>query len=247
MSEPLEPDEIQLTTGERVRFRLLVKPSQWNPGNAEATVQSSRPLRWARLESGSATRLAHLESVLLDLRYALRCCRLLVADASSRIRLDADIAGALWRATLVSYRRCFTTGARGKASLPAEDETREWHEAFIALANGHIAHPIDRFEDFHTFALGRPEDDPPQVVGLHVLGISHQLGAPAELLNLHKLLQRVEKATALELASLREAVMKEARAQDAGTLFSVSSHRVEPMSRIGGPSKTTRRRGTRRG
>jgi hypothetical protein len=43
MSEPLEPDEIRLTTGERVRFRLLVKPHKWNPGDAEATIQSSRP------------------------------------------------------------------------------------------------------------------------------------------------------------------------------------------------------------
>src|SRR5437867_11862340 len=65
--EPLEPDKVRLTTGETVRFRLLVKPSARNPGEAEATIQSSRPLLWARLDGPVATRLADLESILLDL------------------------------------------------------------------------------------------------------------------------------------------------------------------------------------
>lgn len=247
MTEPLGPDEVRLTTGERVQFRLLIKPHKWNPGDAEATIQSSRPLRWARLETESATRLAHLESVLLDLRYAVRCCHLLVAAAGGRLGLDADITGALWRAVLMSYRRCFTSGARVRAPLPRDGEHRKWHEAFIALANGHIAHSIDHFEDFQTFALARPEDDPARVVGIHVIGISHQLATPTELFRLHRLLQSVEKATTEEVARLRVAILSEAQAEDASVLFSASAHEAEPMSRIGGPSKTRPKRGRQRG
>ncbi len=244
--EPLEPDQVRLTTGEIVRFRLLVKPSAWNPGEAQANIQSSRPLLWARLEGPVATRLTNLESILLDLQYARRCCHLLVAAAGSAIRLDPIIEGALWRAALISYRRCFSAGTRSRPTLPAAEETRTRHDAFIALANGHIAHSIDHFEEFQAFALGRPEDEPPEVVGIHVMGLSHQLGTPTELVQLHELLQVVEKATAQELAALRANVLDEARAEDAVALFSDTDRRAEPMARIGGPSKTLGRRRVRK-
>src|SRR5438876_1130831 len=106
--EHLEPDEAQLTTGERVRFRLLVKPSVWNPGDGEANIQTSRPLLMAPLEGQAAIRWAHLESILLDIRFARACCHRLAAAAGGRLRLDSIVEGALWRSVLISYRRCFT-------------------------------------------------------------------------------------------------------------------------------------------
>jgi hypothetical protein len=119
---------------------------------------------------------------------------------------------------------------------------RRRHDAFIALANGHIVHSVDHFEEFQVFALGRPEDDPREVVGVHFMGVSHQLGAPTELLELHELLLWVEKATAKDLASLRPMALQEARAENPATLFSETGQSAEPMSRIGGPSKTSPRR-----
>lgn len=234
----LGSDEVRLVTGEVVKFRLVLKPNPVEPGTARVVVQTSKPLRFAELRTPNAAKLAHLRSVLLDLTFARECCERLPGNSS-----DAIASGALWRAALIAYRRCFTTGTRTtRLSAPTSTQLAKDHSAFLGLATGHIAHQIDRFEAFQVFALGTAPPTAPLVVGVHVLGVSHQLGSADEIQRLTKLAKAVEQTVQTEVEATTAEVLHELQSRDPNELFSRPLGESKPLSRIGSPTKAGHRR-----
>lgn len=228
-------DELTLPSGEVVRFRAQVSRDPEHPERFQLSAEPSVPVRAARLSGAAAARIAALTSVVSDLRFAADCTHRLVGRAG----LDALIAAALWRAALIAYRRCFTTGRRNvRPAVPGSAEFRSHHEAFVALADGHIAHQVDRFEGFDAFVIGDPVERP-EPVGIHVIGAIHQLGTAAQVQQLATLVEVVLRDVEEDLQHAKAEALAEARSLPAEELFAPAPPPAgRPMSEIGGPTAT---------
>lgn len=239
----MNDDELTLPSGQTIRFRAIVTPDPARPDRFRLTAQSSVPVRWARSAGPAAARLADLFSVEADLAFASKCCARLATLDESEGLLDA----ALWRSALIAYRRCFASAVReARPATPTARELRADHEAFLALANGHIAHQIDRFESFEVFAIGNPPPDPPAVVGVHVIGVIHQVGADDQVRRLAALVDAVKATVDEEVVSARAAAMAEAQSVPPDLLFqSQEPPGPSSMAEIGQSSRT-RPRGNRK-
>lgn len=239
----MSDDELTLPNGRKVRFRAIVTPEPTDPDRFRVTAQSSLPVRWARAAGPAAKRLAELTSVRTDLAFASRCCaRLVVLDETEDL-LDV----ALWRSALIAYRRCFASAVReARPAIPTARELRADHEAFLALASGHIAHQIDRFESFEVFAIGSPPADPPAVVGVHVLGVIHQVGTDDQVRRLAALIDAVKVVVDEEVVSARTAAVAEAQSVPPDLLFQSQELPVPSSMAEIGQSSRTRPRGKRK-
>jgi hypothetical protein len=87
--------------------------------------------------------------------------------------MEADLAleTSLYCAAGIFYRRCFSTGVRKRLGIDLtselDPETRADHDLFLAVANKHLAHSVNAFEEAKIIlALERSEGKPARVVGV---------------------------------------------------------------------------------
>lgn len=120
-------------------------------------------------ESELAAELADLWSCLSDLDMAQAAL-----DRLRRLRnMDSDLAleTSLYCAAGIFYRRCFTSGVRkglgGDPTSELDEETLADHDLFLAVANKHLAHSVNSFEQAKVLlVLERSEGKPVRVVGV---------------------------------------------------------------------------------
>jgi hypothetical protein len=122
------------------------------------------PASVRRVESPAATELARQCAIFEDLQTVLRCCEVLMATlAGGPGRAAGDTAAhvvteAAWTTALLSYARCFRTGALDRTTgLLTEDDVtgtqagakgKEWHRAFLRLRDHYAdrrANPREQF------------------------------------------------------------------------------------------------------
>lgn len=94
-----------------------------------------------QLSTGAARHLAALAAVFDELQTALHCCELLLPAGARESRATDPIEReALWTTALLSYARCFATGAgtarltdREVSSTPLQGEVIQWHKMLLRL------------------------------------------------------------------------------------------------------------------
>ncbi len=126
-------------------------------------VFTARPAAVRRLDTPAALALADLAAIFEDLQTVLRCCERLVSEMGSG-RGDPDDLSleTVWTTAVLSYARCFSTGARG-AGLTADDVTATglpgdvlgWHQVLQQL-RGHYADPAVNPREM--FSVGVSQD-----------------------------------------------------------------------------------------
>jgi hypothetical protein len=235
-------DELTLPNGQIVRFKAQATADPDHPGQFRLSAEPSVPISWVRLRGREADEVAGLASLASDLRFAAACCQRLLAQSEGLVD-DPHVETSLWRAALIAYRRCFTTGRRKvRAKVPDSVDLRARHEAFLALASGHIAHQVDPFEGFDVFLIGYPVERP-EPVGVHVLGAIHQLGTDAQVQNLALLIDAVQQGVERDLARTKSELIAKARSRPSEVrIASASPDSGRSLSSIGGPTDTRSRR-----
>lgn len=126
-----------------------------------------------------------------DLNYVVKITRLLVNmggktpspnnDEASGVR-EVPLGGsgqseeeltarALWEAALVAYARCFLGGKRrwlNESIFQGQDaDTLVWHRYFKNTRDKHVAHSVNPFESYVTFAYVADLDTTPRVTEVH--------------------------------------------------------------------------------
>lgn len=110
-----------------------------------------------RLDGTSARALADLSARFDDLQTVLKCCERLVTELAVN-RVDDVVVEAVWTTALLSYARCFATGATDTA-LTKDDlkaaqqhgEVGDWHQILLQLRD-HYAHGAANPRE--TFSVG---------------------------------------------------------------------------------------------
>jgi hypothetical protein len=148
-----------------------------------------------RVESPASTELADLCAAFEDLQTVLRCCELLVASLAvgaggpAGRGSDPVTTEALWTTALLSYARCFSTGAgkddgeddgRAAAALNEDDvaatqagaEALEWHRVFLRLRDHYGNRSVNPRE---RFAVGVAQDTDGAAAGVAITSIRQPL------------------------------------------------------------------------
>lgn len=126
-----------------------------------------------------------------DLNYVVRITRLLVSmDDKTESHEDEEANGvrevplegpgqseqeltarALWEAALVAYARCFHRGKRrwlNESIFEGQDEDMlVWHRYFKNTRDKHVAHSVNPFESYVTFAYVADLDTVPRLTGVY--------------------------------------------------------------------------------
>ena len=125
-----------------------------------------------QLGSPAALALADLAALHEDLQTVLRCCERLVQELQPRPGGPDDLAlEAYWTTAVLSYARCFATGARG-TGLTEHDVTATglpgdvvgWHHVLLALRDRYADPAVNPRE---SFSVGASQDS-----GGHAEGIA---------------------------------------------------------------------------
>ena len=139
-------------------------------------------------------------------------------DRLRRLRnMGADLAleTSLYCAAAIFYRRCFSTGVRKRLRLELTSEldadTRADHDLFLAVANKHLAHSVNSFEETKVvLALERSEGKAARVVGV-TPGLSRLSSHnPKQLERFSRLIANVRQLLDKELQALGHRVASEA-------------------------------------
>ncbi len=134
-------------------------------------VFTAPPSEVRRLDTLAALALSDLAATFEDLQTVLRCCERLVAELGTREPDDLSLE-ALWTTAVLSYARCFSTGARG-TGLAADDITATglagdvlgWHQVLQQM-RGHYADPARNPRE--TFSVGVSQDAAGEANGIAV-------------------------------------------------------------------------------
>lgn len=206
---------------------------------AEGSAQSMVPLRDAS-NLPSAKALADAALIDQDLQFVVACCDRVLADEAAE-RSDALVERALWRAAIVAYVRCFSTGQRGSLGvedvqgLPLEG-AGEFHEHIRQMRNKHVAHSENAFEQAAVGVLPTADGSSVEAVGFLTMDLLRfQSDTVADLGTLARELLR---ARADRVEDLSRQVLEEAQRQD-GAVFL-----ARPTMRLyaGSPSDVRRKR-----
>jgi len=130
----------------------------------EPEQNSAEPLHLAELKTPNARLLADRASIFQDLAFCIECCDELSEILIVARRGENVVQQALWTAALISYARCFASGAR-LGLTPAiydkfDGEPRETHQMYIDMRNKHIAHSVNPFEQVKVAAVLSPPGNP---------------------------------------------------------------------------------------
>jgi hypothetical protein len=127
------------------------------------TSPTAEPTALRRLDSPSAATLAELASMFEDLQMVLRCCERLVSElAAGDDEPDDVLIESVWTVALLSYARCFASGATA-SPLTQDDLTAtvrhanvlDWHNVLLQLRD-HYADPIRNPRE--RFSVGVAQD-----------------------------------------------------------------------------------------
>lgn len=130
-----------------------------------------------RLDTPVALALADLAAIFEDLQTVLRCCERLVSELDPGLVPGQDepddlALEAFWATAVLSYARCFSTGARGKGLTPDDvtatglvGDVLGWHQVLWQLA-GHYADPVVNPRE--KFSVGVSQDSDGKASGIAI-------------------------------------------------------------------------------
>lgn len=114
-----------------------------------------------RLDTAGAATLVDLNAKFEDLQSVLRCCERLMSEfAANAAEPDPVVVEAVWTMALLSYARCFSTGAGGTGAVGTAlteddvaaselgDDVLDWHKVLLQLRDHYadpVANPRERF------------------------------------------------------------------------------------------------------
>src|SRR5215203_5172760 len=119
--------------------------------------------------SAAAAQLADLWSQIADLDLALGALERL--QALRGMDTDLVLETSLYCAAAIYYRRCFSSGVRSRLHSAIDDEldaeAKVTHSLLLAVANKHIAHSVNSFEEVKVgVSLERKDGKPVRFLGI---------------------------------------------------------------------------------
>jgi hypothetical protein len=134
---------------------------------------AARPAVVRRLDTPAALALADLAAIFEDLQTVLRCCERLVSELGASQEDPDDLTlEAFWTSAVLSYARCFSTGARGTGLTPDDltatglaGDVIGWHQVLLQLRD-HYADPAVNPRE--VFSVGVSQDAAGKANGIAV-------------------------------------------------------------------------------
>lgn len=201
-------------------------------------VSTAGPATARRLETPAALALADLAAMFEELQTVLRCCEALVSELDSgRDQPDDVTLEALWTTALLSYARCFTTGARGMCLSPDDvkatglpGDVPGWHQVLQRLRQHYADSAVNPRE---RFSIGVSQDSAGKANGIAVTSLRQP---PVDALTV-----RQTGAIAFELSRIVDQRIADQQAVVFGALGSMTKAQLDalPLLEIVEPDQPT--------
>jgi hypothetical protein len=86
-----------------------------------------------------------------DMNWAISAINIVEPELKKDGDHDSVLVKAVWSSVIIAYRRCFNTGVRNKVDneffITLPDGAKIFHEWMLGMADKHIAHSENPFED----------------------------------------------------------------------------------------------------
>jgi len=179
------------------------------PGILPGLSVGGHPLR--QYSSPAAAELADVWSRIADLDLALAALERL--QALHGTDSDLFLSTSLYCAMAIYYRRCFASGVRQGLHLPTEElvaDAKAAHDLLLAVANKHIAHSVNSFEEVKvSVALEHCDGELPRLLGVTPVMMRLSSHNPEQLEKFSALIGQMRKELTLRLDELGPKVANE--------------------------------------